>query len=101
MLLERFWCPLRPDQLEQQPDVNSDLGNTSYKYLGVSNEKLHWYYIMWKMDVWSHSRRLGVAKKNGQRDGLAMAHPAHPADTALLSWAHEGFPSPSPLREAG
>ena len=28
-----------------------------------SNEKLHWYYIMWKMDVWSHSRRLGVAKK--------------------------------------
>ena len=30
VLLERFWCPLRPDQLEQQPDVNSDLGNTSY-----------------------------------------------------------------------
>ena len=49
------------------------------------------------MDVWSHSRRLGVAKKKppppppppqkkqqpGLRVGWAMAHPAHPADTAL------------------
>ena len=43
----------------------------------------------------------GCREKNGLRDGWAMAHPAHPADTALLSWAHEGFPSPSPLREAG
>ena len=42
-----------------------------------------------------------VSRKNGLRDVWAMAHPAHPADTALLSWAHEGFPSPSPLREAG